>query len=104
MVTIILKRMVIIMKKERQIVNLALINASRIEQKLVHNEMWEISDKELYAPANLFRLTATDKKQVLKKICAYLDLAGAQIKTIDGKKYYYYPPRGASVNVNGEAF
>lgn len=81
------------MKKERQIVNLALINASRIEQKLIHNEMWEISDKELYVPANLVKLTATDKKQVLKKICAYLDLAGAQVKVVDGKKYYYYPQR-----------
>lgn len=101
MVTIILKRMVIIMKKERQIVNLALINASKIEQKLVHNEEWEISDKELYAPANLV-MTATDKKQVLKKICAYLDLAGAQVKVIDGKKYYYYPPRTPAAD--GEAF
>lgn len=92
------------MKKERQIVNLALINASKIEQKLIHNEDWEISDKELYAPANLVKLTATDKKQVLKKICAYLDLAGAQVKVVDGKKYYYLPPRGKTVNEDGSEF
>ena len=106
MVTNFLKkeRMVIIMKEKRNLSMCVLVSAARIEQAMVKGGTWTVGDVDkLYIPAEL-TLTDDEMQHIISEICVYLDMTGAQVREIDGKKSYYLPPRGASVNPNGEAF
>ena len=92
------------MKAKRNLSMCVLVSAAKIEQVLVHGGTWAVGDVDkLYIPAEL-TLTDDEMQHVISEICVYLDIAGAQVRDIDGKKYYYYPPRGKTVNEDGSEF